>query len=434
MDELGKLKRVVQRQLPGAPHESLLVLDAPTGQNGFAQARMFHEAIGLTGVVLTKLDGTAKGGIVVRIVRELKLPVKLIGVGEKIDDLQPFDPVRFVDALVPDVSDAAFMRHALGLAERGRGLTSPNPMVGAVVVREGRVVGEGAHLRAGGDHAEVEALAAAGDGRARRHAVRDAGAVRPSRADAALRARGRPGGRGPRGDRAVWIPIRASPAAAPTCCAGRHRGRGRRRGRGGGAAEPRLAHGDAAGAAARHAEGGGDARRQARRCPTAPPSGSPASRRASSAHRMRAETDAVVVGVTTALRDDPALTVRLPEPWPREPYRVVLDTQRPPRPDRTPDRCRHAGPRTHRGRRGGARRRGWRRWRPPAPACVRCPTRDGRIDAAALLERLFALEVRAVLVEGGRRGARRVRRRRSGRPRGACSWRRCCSAAGRPPA
>lgn len=102
MDELAKLIRVVSRQLPGAPHEKLMVLDATTGQNGFAQARMFHEAIGLTGVCLTKLDGTAKGGIVVRIVRELKLPVKLIGVGEKVEDLQPFDAARFVDALVSD--------------------------------------------------------------------------------------------------------------------------------------------------------------------------------------------------------------------------------------------------------------------------------------------------------------------------------------------
>jgi fused signal recognition particle receptor len=101
MEELAKLKRVIERQVPGAPHESLMVLDAPTGQNGFAQARMFHEAIGLTGVCLTKLDGTAKGGIVVRIVRELKLPVKLIGIGERIEDLQPFDPKKFVDALVP---------------------------------------------------------------------------------------------------------------------------------------------------------------------------------------------------------------------------------------------------------------------------------------------------------------------------------------------
>jgi len=101
MDELAKLKRVIERQVPGAPHEALMVLDAPTGQNGFAQAKMFHEAIGLTGVALTKLDGTAKGGIVVRIVRELGLPVTLVGVGEKVDDLQAFDPARFVDALVP---------------------------------------------------------------------------------------------------------------------------------------------------------------------------------------------------------------------------------------------------------------------------------------------------------------------------------------------
>ena len=102
MDELSKLRRIIERQLPGAPHEALMVLDAPTGQNGFAQARMFHEAIGLTGVCLTKLDGTAKGGIVVRIVRELKVPVKLIGLGEKIDDLQPFEPQAFVDALVAE--------------------------------------------------------------------------------------------------------------------------------------------------------------------------------------------------------------------------------------------------------------------------------------------------------------------------------------------
>src|SRR5207237_68884 len=101
MDELAKLKRVIERQVPGAPHEALMVLDAPTGQNGFAQAKMFHETIGLTGVALTKLDGTAKGGIVVRIVRELGLPVTLVGVGEKVDDLQAFDPARFVDALVP---------------------------------------------------------------------------------------------------------------------------------------------------------------------------------------------------------------------------------------------------------------------------------------------------------------------------------------------
>ena len=101
MSELTKLRRVIERQLPGAPHESLMVLDAPTGQNGFAQARQFHEAVTLSGIVLTKLDGTAKGGIVVRIVRELELPIKLVGVGERVEDLQPFETVPFVDALVP---------------------------------------------------------------------------------------------------------------------------------------------------------------------------------------------------------------------------------------------------------------------------------------------------------------------------------------------
>ncbi len=101
MEELAKLKRVVSRQVPGAPHESLMVLDATTGQNGFSQARLFHEAIGLTGLCLTKLDGTAKGGIVVRIYRELGLPIKLVGVGERVEDLQSFDADRFAEALVP---------------------------------------------------------------------------------------------------------------------------------------------------------------------------------------------------------------------------------------------------------------------------------------------------------------------------------------------
>jgi fused signal recognition particle receptor len=100
MDELVKLKRVIGRQLPGAPHECLMVIEAPTGQNGLQQAKMFHEAIGLTGLVLTKLDGTAKGGIVVRIHQELAVPIKLVGVGEQIEDLQPFDPKTFVAALV----------------------------------------------------------------------------------------------------------------------------------------------------------------------------------------------------------------------------------------------------------------------------------------------------------------------------------------------
>jgi fused signal recognition particle receptor len=100
MAELAKVKRVIGRQCPGAPHEVLLVLDATTGQNGIAQARVFHEGLGLTGLVLTKLDGTAKGGIVIRIYRELGLPIKLVATGEKAEDLATFDPAAYVDALV----------------------------------------------------------------------------------------------------------------------------------------------------------------------------------------------------------------------------------------------------------------------------------------------------------------------------------------------
>jgi fused signal recognition particle receptor len=99
MDELTKMRRTAQRIIPGAPHETLLVMDATTGQNGLQQARLFTDSAGVTGVVLTKLDGTAKGGIVVAISRELGLPVRYVGVGEKQGDLLPFDPKGFVDSL-----------------------------------------------------------------------------------------------------------------------------------------------------------------------------------------------------------------------------------------------------------------------------------------------------------------------------------------------
>ncbi|HWG97649.1 MAG TPA: signal recognition particle-docking protein FtsY [Nitrospira sp.] len=99
MDELRKVKRVIAQELPGAPHEVLLVLDATVGQNALAQARQFHEAVGVTGLALTKLDGTARGGIVVAIAEELKLPLRLIGVGEGADDLQDFNAEAFVAAL-----------------------------------------------------------------------------------------------------------------------------------------------------------------------------------------------------------------------------------------------------------------------------------------------------------------------------------------------
>jgi fused signal recognition particle receptor len=99
MSELDKMRRTAQRIIPGAPHETLLVMDATTGQNGLQQARLFTESAGVTGIVLTKLDGTAKGGIVVAIARELNLPIRFVGTGEKIDDLVPFDAQTYVNSL-----------------------------------------------------------------------------------------------------------------------------------------------------------------------------------------------------------------------------------------------------------------------------------------------------------------------------------------------
>jgi fused signal recognition particle receptor len=99
MDELNKIYRVIGREIPGAPHEVLLVLDATTGQNALSQAKLFDEKTGVTGIVLTKLDGTAKGGIVIAIRQELNVPVKFVGLGEQMNDLQPFDSEQFVHAL-----------------------------------------------------------------------------------------------------------------------------------------------------------------------------------------------------------------------------------------------------------------------------------------------------------------------------------------------
>lgn len=99
MEELKKIKRVMNKQLEGAPHEILLVIDATTGQNGISQAKLFNEAVGVSGVALTKLDGTAKGGIIATITRELDLPIRFIGVGEQVDDLRDFDAEEFIEAL-----------------------------------------------------------------------------------------------------------------------------------------------------------------------------------------------------------------------------------------------------------------------------------------------------------------------------------------------
>jgi len=102
MNELAKVGRVIQKRVPGAPHECLLTIDATTGQNGLIQARMFKEAVDLTGVVLTKMDGTAKGGIALAVSHELDLPIKLIGTGEKLESLQPFDAADFASLLFDD--------------------------------------------------------------------------------------------------------------------------------------------------------------------------------------------------------------------------------------------------------------------------------------------------------------------------------------------
>jgi fused signal recognition particle receptor len=102
MAELAKMVRVAAREVPGAPHETLLVLDATVGSNGLAQGREFAKASGVTGLVLTKLDGTAKGGVAVAVVRDLQVPIRYVGVGESAEDLLPFDPEDFARSLVGD--------------------------------------------------------------------------------------------------------------------------------------------------------------------------------------------------------------------------------------------------------------------------------------------------------------------------------------------
>jgi fused signal recognition particle receptor len=106
MEELRKLRRVIAREVPGAPHETLLVLDATTGQNAVAQARTFSEAATVTGVVLTKLDGTARGGVAIAVRREIGAPLQYVGLGEGVEDLRPFDARDFVDALFGGEADA----------------------------------------------------------------------------------------------------------------------------------------------------------------------------------------------------------------------------------------------------------------------------------------------------------------------------------------
>ena len=107
MSELGKIKRVMSKVVPEAPHEVWLVLDGSTGQNALEQAKRFTEVTDVTGLILTKLDGTAKGGVVLAISDQLKVPVRFVGVGEKMEDLQEFHPMEFVDSLLPENLDEA---------------------------------------------------------------------------------------------------------------------------------------------------------------------------------------------------------------------------------------------------------------------------------------------------------------------------------------
>ena len=116
MEELKKIKRVMAKQLPGAPHEVMLVIDATTGQNGISQAKLFNEAVEVTGITLTKLDGTAKGGIVANICRDLKIPIRFIGIGEQLEDLRDFDPDEFIEALFQTKAGESFPASGLATA------------------------------------------------------------------------------------------------------------------------------------------------------------------------------------------------------------------------------------------------------------------------------------------------------------------------------
>ena len=169
MNELEKIRRVAAREADGAPHEVLLVLDATVGQNGLAQAREFTSVAGVTGIVLTKLDGTAKGGVAVAIAHDLKLPIRYVGVGEGIDDLHSVLAPRTTSTRCSRRSGRrrppTWMRRALEHARRGLGRTTPNPdgRRRRRVADEGVVVGRAHHERAGEPHAEVHALDEAGE-------------------------------------------------------------------------------------------------------------------------------------------------------------------------------------------------------------------------------------------------------------------------------
>jgi diaminohydroxyphosphoribosylaminopyrimidine deaminase/5-amino-6-(5-phosphoribosylamino)uracil reductase len=296
-------------------------------------------------------------------------------------------------------ADTTFMRRALALAERARGLTSPNPMVGAVLVRDGEVIGEGFHTRAGAPHAEIEALRAAG-GRAEgatlyvtlepcAHQGRTPPCA-PAVVAAGLRrvvvAMDDPNpsvaGRGLEILRRAGVETVVGVLAAEAERQNRTFATAMRRGR------PHVTLKAAMSLDGKIADVHGESRWI---------TGDAARREA---HRLRSEADAIVVGVGTLLHDDPALTVRLEAPWPREPYRVVLDTAA-----RTPVDARLIGAGTPAraliavGENAAAER--VERLAATGATVLRLPTADGRVDPGAVLAALAAREVRAVLLEGG---------------------------------
>jgi diaminohydroxyphosphoribosylaminopyrimidine deaminase/5-amino-6-(5-phosphoribosylamino)uracil reductase len=297
------------------------------------------------------------------------------------------------------MTDATFMRRALELAERARGLTSPNPMVGAVVVRDGEVVGEGFHERAGAAHAEIVALAQAG-GRARaatlyvtlepcNHTGRTppcAPAVAAAGVTRVVSALADPNpfvtGGGGQALRAAGIHVETGLLAAEAAAQNRVFVTAMRERR------PHVTLKAGMTADGKIADVNGTARWITGEAARA------------EAHRQRSEVDAIVVGVTTVLRDDPALTVRLGVPWPREPYRVVLDTGA-----RTPASARVvSGATPARALIAVGRDAPTSRIAPLEAAgatVLRSPTRDGRVTVESLLAALFEREVRAVLLEGG---------------------------------
>lgn len=295
--------------------------------------------------------------------------------------------------------DRGFMRRALDLAARARGLTSPNPMVGAVLVREGAVVGEGYHRRAGAPHAEIEALRAAGTAAAGAtlyvtlepcaHEGRTppcAPAVVQARVARVVAAMGDPNplvaGRGVAMLRAEGIDVEVGVLGGEAATLNRAFVTSMRERR------PHVTLKAGMTLDGRIADLHGVSRWI---------TGEPARRHA---HRLRAESDAIVVGVGTVLRDDPRLDVRLESPWPREPLRVVLDSAA-----RTPAIARviHAGDpsRTVVAVVPTARAERRRALVAAGATVIETPTRDGRVDVAAVLAYLFDREVRAVLVEGG---------------------------------